>query len=490
MITYQKPDRIFLFGGGKTMWEFRAWLKERGYSTISYTAPRQVTAETPREAAIVEDLAGLAWPHVSEKALAICFGPAWQIGPQLRLLFGNRLIDFMSIPYPAYLGGAHETWAELLGEKKWGCCLQLVTENTKQGECHDGGVIAGDEFRYAARYAHYLDFLKGFIASIENGHEFDAIQPTDGRSFFPRLNTEKNGWIDWSWSAAEIFRFINAFSPYGGASTYALDTVIRLKDAQVWQQGMMHPYCAGLVMDVTPTLTRIACRDGAIGVPGIGCLDPGDRLHTPRAKLEEALLYQPTYDAKGDTAGILPKGESIRFDLSAPTYDKAIHIRLLKPDDVTQVYVDWLNDPKVNQFLEVRHQHWTRSMVEDYVRGCINRDEALFGIYLGDRHIGNVKIGPIYDYHQHADISYFIGDTSMWGKGYATKAVNLAVHYAFNTLGLHRLQAGIYDSNTASEAVLRKCGFVQDAVFKQQLLMDGEWQDHVYFSKINPDWKA
>ena len=36
---------------------------------------------------------------------------------------------------------------------------------------------------------------------------------------------------------------------------------------------------------------------------------------------------------------------------------KRLDYRLLSEDDVTQNYVDWLNDPEVNRYLETRHTH-------------------------------------------------------------------------------------------------------------------------------------
>lgn len=44
--------------------------------------------------------------------------------------------------------------------------------------------------------------------------------PEEG-TYLPRLYTEKNGALDWKWSAKEVISFINAFSfPYPGAFTY------------------------------------------------------------------------------------------------------------------------------------------------------------------------------------------------------------------------------------------------------------------------------
>ncbi len=70
----------------------------------------------------------------------------------------------------------------------------------------------------------------------------------------------------------------------------------------------------------------------------------------------------------------------------------------------------------------------------------------LLAITLSDdgRHIGNIKLGPINKYHKYGDISYFIGDKSMWNKGITTKAINLLCGYGIDHIGLHRIEAGAY----------------------------------------------
>ena len=46
----------------------------------------------------------------------------------------------------------------------------------------------------------------------------------------PRLATDINGWVDWSWNSLDLTRFIDAFgSPYPGASTYINEKRVRLK---------------------------------------------------------------------------------------------------------------------------------------------------------------------------------------------------------------------------------------------------------------------
>jgi RimJ/RimL family protein N-acetyltransferase len=105
------------------------------------------------------------------------------------------------------------------------------------------------------------------------------------------------------------------------------------------------------------------------------------------------------------------------------------------------------------------------------------------------RHVGNVKIGPVIARHLYADVSYFLGDRDCWGKGLGTEAVRLVTRFGFDRLGLHRCQAGLYESNIASQRVLEKAGYSYEGRLKSQLLLDGRWEDHVWFGALHETWQ-
>ena len=48
-----------------------------------------------------------------------------------------------------------------------------------------------------------------------------------------------------------------------------------------------------------------------------------------------------------------------------------IYLRKVELNDVNQVYVDWLNDPKVNQYLETRFDVQTIGSVRKYVEKMV-----------------------------------------------------------------------------------------------------------------------
>lgn len=100
--------------------------------------------------------------------------------------------------------------------------------------------------------------------------------------------------------------------------------------------------------------------------------------------------------------------------------------------------------------------------------------------------IGGITLGNIIrGAGQMATLGYWM-DREMNGKGYMTEAVGVVSRFAFDTLGLHRLQAGCLLDNIASHRVLLKNGFAAEGIAKGYIKIDGQWQDHLIFAKLKP----
>jgi len=166
-------------------------------------------------------------------------------------------------------------------------------------------------------------------------------------------------------------------------------------------------------------------------------------------------------------------------------------LRLLTLEDCTTEYVAWLNDPVVSQYLETRYATQTLASVRSFVQSMVESpDSYLFAIVAkeGRQHVGNLKVGPIQAQHSYADVSYFIGEKSVWGRGLASDAIRCSIHIGFERLGLHRLQAGLYERNLASGRALEKAGFTYEGRLRAQLLGPEGWEDHLWYGVLREEW--
>lgn len=153
-----------------------------------------------------------------------------------------------------------------------------------------------------------------------------------------------------------------------------------------------------------------------------------------------------------------------------------LQLRELELHEVTAEYVGWLNDPKVNRFLETRFANHDEDTVRNFVKTVrVSDNEFLFGIFMRTNsvHIGNIKVGPINRHHNIADLSLFLGDRESWGKGYATEAIAALSNYAFSVLALRKLAASMYAANKASHRAFVKVGYRHEGLRRDHYTLDG-----------------
>ncbi|MEF2071703.1 GNAT family N-acetyltransferase [Consotaella aegiceratis] len=88
---------------------------------------------------------------------------------------------------------------------------------------------------------------------------------------------------------------------------------------------------------------------------------------------------------------------------------------------------------------------------------------------------------------QNAYLSYY-GMAGFTGRGLMTEAVRLTVRYAFDEIGLHRLEANIQPDNAASIALVRRLGFRKEGFSPRYLKIAGEWRDHERWAVLADEW--
>ena len=88
-----------------------------------------------------------------------------------------------------------------------------------------------------------------------------------------------------------------------------------------------------------------------------------------------------------------------------------------------------------------------------------------------------------------AEWGFAIG-SPFWGTGAFMEGAALMVHFAFETVGVHRLEARAAVRNGRGNGALRKMGAVQEGVLRKAFLKDGEYLDQVLWTILDEDWDA
>jgi ribosomal-protein-alanine N-acetyltransferase len=85
--------------------------------------------------------------------------------------------------------------------------------------------------------------------------------------------------------------------------------------------------------------------------------------------------------------------------------------------------------------------------------------------------------------HFRSEIGYMLLP-EYHGKGIVSEAIQLMIHYGFNDMKMHSLEAIIDPKNIASARVLEKNNFIKEAHLTQNEFYDGKFLDTVIYSIV------
>ncbi|MGH9292588.1 MAG: GNAT family N-acetyltransferase [Acidimicrobiales bacterium] len=105
------------------------------------------------------------------------------------------------------------------------------------------------------------------------------------------------------------------------------------------------------------------------------------------------------------------------------------------------------------------------------------------GRFVGEVNLSSVQRGPF----QNADVGYWV-DQLQAGRSYVPEACVLLFRFAFEDLGLHRLQISIIPRNRPSRRVAQKLWLRGEGIALRYLEIDGRWEDHVRYALTTEEW--
>ncbi len=233
--------RIAIIGRTDILYETALYLKDLKHEIVLIITSKEAPEYTKTSAdfrVLAEEL-GIPFihtPRIEETIEAIRGMPRIDIGVSLNYsgvisssvieLFPLGILNAHCGDLPRYRGNACQAWAIINGEERIGLCIHRMIG----GELDSGDIVARDYFpiTLATKVTAVLDWMSERIPylfsdalrHLEKDHRFvlerQSKDPKDALRGYPRK--PEDGRIDWSRSAIELLRLINACNkPYAGA---------------------------------------------------------------------------------------------------------------------------------------------------------------------------------------------------------------------------------------------------------------------------------
>ena len=232
----------------------------------------------------------------------------------------SRIVNFHCSRLPFDKGGGGYTWRILKNDRIDNQLVHLIDESIDSGSIlmHQKNIFPKN-LQTPLELEEYsnknlVKFYQMFLKKLNNNESFKLTNNSNYiGSYYPRLNQNENGFLDWSLKDLELINMINSFEePYCGVTTFLNrnNNKVHLKNVQLHGGELTnHPYMAGIVIrhDKNWIVVSTAGKNCLIIEKVIdknkknilSKIKEGDRFFTPNSLLEKNFNKRVFYNSKG-----------------------------------------------------------------------------------------------------------------------------------------------------------------------------------------------
>ncbi len=118
----------------------------------------------------------------------------------------------------------------------------------------------------------YFELVDEIFTNIKNSNELKSIKQNESKATYSLWLNNEDYFIDWSWSAEKIKRFVDAVGyPYDNAKAYLNSEVVKFLDVEIVEDKVVEDRerHIGKVIFIKDGMPIVVCNDGLIGLRDI-----------------------------------------------------------------------------------------------------------------------------------------------------------------------------------------------------------------------------
>jgi len=174
-------------------------------------------------------------------------------------------------------------------------------------------------------------------------------------------------------------------------------------------------------------------------------------------------------------------------------------LRDWEPKDIDDI-VDGLNDFDVAKWLASPPYPYTKEMAKKWIDFCMDnsqngdrRTSYHFAIELRaeNKVIGGTSLANIDRFHGTSSGGGIWLNAKYHGKGYGAEAFGKTIEFAFDNIGLRRIENGFFEGNDASSRMQEKFGYKVEGLRRKRYMCmaDGNLEDEYITGLLKEEWR-
>lgn len=164
-----------------------------------------------------------------------------------------------------------------------------------------------------------------------------------------------------------------------------------------------------------------------------------------------------------------------------------ISIRKFERSDIPKK-IEWINNPENNRYL-----HYDipleQEKTEKWFDKNKDRTDRYDAVIVADgKPCGTIGLLQIDRKNCKAEYYIAMGETSLKGKGIATRASEMILDYAFNKLELNKVYLMTETENIAAQKLFEKVGFIKEGILHEDIISRRKYVDRYVYGICKRDY--
>lgn len=174
---------------------------------------------------------------------------------------------------------------------------------------------------------------------------------------------------------------------------------------------------------------------------------------------------------------------------------KKVRLLAMDPEKDGKRMSIWRRDSEYARLLDSDPLRlWSANQMKDWFAKK-QKSEAFEGIDFmiypleNEEPIGFVGLDGISWHHRTSWVGIGIGDRNSWNQGYGSDALRILSRYAFDELGLYRLNLNVFSYNTRAIQAYENVGYKVEGTVRDALHRDNQRWDLVFMGLLEEDFR-
>lgn len=165
-----------------------------------------------------------------------------------------------------------------------------------------------------------------------------------------------------------------------------------------------------------------------------------------------------------------------------------VDLRPIEEDDLEFLRRE-INDPRVWRAIG-RSRPVNGRQEREFFEEVVCGDETVNLLIVADgTPVGTIGFNSIDREARRAEIGYWVAPDHH-RQGYGSDAAERLVAYGFDQLGLHKIEARVFEFNDPSRRLLESVGFTREGVHRDEVFVDGSFRDTYWYGLLADEWRS